>query len=46
MNLGLMPVTGPPPFVSHGGSSMFAARLGVGLVNAAYVARSRDPHLR
>ncbi len=47
MNLGLMPVTGLPlPFVSYGGSSMFAAWLGVGLVNAAYVARSRDPHLR
>lgn len=46
MNLGLMPVTGLPlPFVSYGGSSMFAAWLGVGLVNAAYVARSRDPHL-
>lgn len=35
MNLGLMPVTGLPlPFVSYGGSSMFAGWLAVGLVAA------------
>lgn len=33
MNLGIMPVTGVPlPFVSYGGSSMFAAWMGVGLL--------------
>ncbi len=33
MNLGIMPVTGVPlPFVSHGGSSMFAAWIGIGLL--------------
>ncbi len=33
MNLGIMPVTGVPlPFVSFGGSSMFAAWIGVGLL--------------
>jgi rod shape determining protein RodA len=35
MNLGLMPVTGLPlPFVSYGGSSMFAQALAVGLLQA------------
>lgn len=35
MNLGLMPVTGLPlPFVSYGGSSMFACWLAIGLVAA------------
>jgi rod shape determining protein RodA len=33
MNLGIMPVTGVPlPFVSYGGSSMFAAWIGIGLL--------------
>ncbi len=33
MNLGIMPVTGVPlPFVSYGGSSMFAAWIGLGLL--------------
>ena len=33
MNLGIMPVTGLPlPFVSYGGSSMFASWIAVGLV--------------
>jgi rod shape determining protein RodA len=42
MNLGLMPVTGLPlPFVSYGGSSMFASWLAVGVVNAAYAAGRR-----
>jgi rod shape determining protein RodA len=35
MNLGLMPVTGLPlPFVSYGGSSMFAQALAIGLLQA------------
>jgi rod shape determining protein RodA len=35
MNLGLMPVTGLPlPFVSYGGSSMFAQGLAIGLLQA------------
>jgi rod shape determining protein RodA len=35
MNLGLMPVTGLPlPFVSYGGSSMFAQALALGLLQA------------
>jgi rod shape determining protein RodA len=35
MNLGLMPVTGLPlPFVSYGGSSMFAQGLALGLLQA------------
>lgn len=43
MNLGVMPVTGLPlPFVSYGGSSMFASWLAVGVVNAAYAAGHRD----
>lgn len=33
MNLGIMPVTGVPlPFVSYGGSSMFAGWIGIGLL--------------
>jgi rod shape determining protein RodA len=35
MNLGLTPVTGVPlPFVSYGGSSMFAQGLAIGLLQA------------
>nr|WP_245889366.1 FtsW/RodA/SpoVE family cell cycle protein [Knoellia remsis] len=42
MNLGVMPVTGLPlPFVSYGGSSMFASWLAIGVVNAAYAAGQR-----
>jgi rod shape determining protein RodA len=42
MNLGLMPVTGLPlPFVSYGGSSMFACWLAVGLLNNAHLASLR-----
>ena len=42
MNLGLMPVTGLPlPFVSYGGSSMFACWLAVGLVNNAHLSSQR-----
>ncbi|KGN39671.1 FtsW/RodA/SpoVE family cell cycle protein [Knoellia aerolata] len=43
MNLGVMPVTGLPlPFISYGGSSMFASWLAVGVVNAAYAAGQRE----
>jgi rod shape determining protein RodA len=42
MNLGLMPVTGLPlPFVSYGGSSMFACWLAIGLVNNAHLSARR-----
>lgn len=38
MNLGIMPVTGLPlPFLSYGGSSMFAGWLALALVNNAHV---------
>ena len=41
MNLGLMPVTGLPlPFVSYGGSSMFACWLAIGLVNNVHLGAS------
>ena len=41
MNLGLMPVTGLPlPFVSYGGSSMFAQGLAIGLLQAVRRASS------
>ncbi len=41
MNLGIMPVTGVPlPFVSYGGSSMFALWIGIGLLCSVH-ARSR-----
>lgn len=41
MNLGIMPVTGVPlPFVSYGGTSMFAAWLGIGLLQSVHL-RSR-----
>lgn len=42
MNLGIMPVTGVPlPFVSYGGTSMFAAWIGVGLLQSVHM-RSRQ----
>ena len=42
MNLGLTPVTGLPlPFVSYGGSSMFAQGLAIGLLQAVH--RQRAP---
>jgi len=42
MNLGIMPVTGVPlPFVSYGGTSMFAAWIGIGLLQSVHL-RSRQ----
>jgi len=42
MTLGIMPVTGLPlPFVSYGGSAMFANLVAIGLLQNVY-ARSRD----
>lgn len=42
MNLGIMPVTGVPlPFVSYGGTSMFAAWIGIGLLQSVHM-RSRQ----
>jgi rod shape determining protein RodA len=42
MNLGIMPVTGLPlPFLSYGGSSMFACWLAIGLVNNVHLASRR-----
>jgi rod shape determining protein RodA len=40
MTLGIMPVTGLPlPFVSYGGSSMFANLMAVGLLQNVHVRR-------
>jgi rod shape determining protein RodA len=40
MTLGIMPVTGLPlPFVSYGGSSMFASLLAVALVQNVHLRR-------
>ena len=44
MNLGIMPVTGLPlPFVSYGGSSMFASWLAVGLLQNVRLGMSDRP---
>jgi rod shape determining protein RodA len=44
MNLGLTPVTGLPlPFVSYGGSSMFAQALAIGLLQAVWRRSSSAP---
>jgi len=41
MNLGIMPVTGLPlPFVSYGGSSMFASWLAIGLLQNVHLGMS------
>ena len=40
MTLGIMPVTGVPlPFVSYGGSSMFANMMAVGLLQNVHMRR-------
>ncbi len=42
MNLGIMPVTGVPlPFVSYGGTSMFAVWMGIGLLQNVHM-KSHD----
>ncbi len=42
MNLGMTPVTGLPlPFVSYGGSSMFAGALAIGLLQAVRMSGRR-----
>ena len=43
MNLGIMPVTGVPlPFVSYGGTSMFAAWIGIGCFSPCTFVRGRS----
>jgi rod shape determining protein RodA len=43
MNLGIMPVTGVPlPFVSYGGSSMFAVWIGIGLLLNIHAGTTAD----
>ena len=47
MCLGIMPVTGVPlPFVSYGGSSMFATLLAVGLLQNIHLRSSVSPAAR
>ncbi len=47
MNLGLLPVTGLPlPFLSYGGSSMFACWAAMGLVVAVSHEGHRGVHYR
>ncbi len=47
MNLGIMPVTGVPlPFVSYGGSSMFASLLAVGLLQNIHLRSQVVPAAR
>ncbi len=47
MCLGIMPVTGVPlPFVSYGGSSMFAVMLAVGLLQNIHLRSSVSPSAR
>jgi rod shape determining protein RodA len=44
MCLGIMPVTGVPlPFVSYGGSSMFAGMLAIGLLQNIHRRTSSQP---
>jgi rod shape determining protein RodA len=42
MNLGIMPITGLPlPFVSYGGSSMFASMVAIGLLLNVHLRSAR-----
>jgi rod shape determining protein RodA len=42
MNLGIMPITGLPlPFVSYGGTSMFASMIAIGLLQNVYLRAQR-----
>lgn len=42
MNLGIMPITGLPlPFVSYGGTSMFASMVGIGLLQNVHIRTAR-----
>jgi rod shape determining protein RodA len=42
MNLGIMPITGLPlPFVSYGGTSMFASMIGIGLLQNVHIRTAR-----
>jgi rod shape determining protein RodA len=42
MTMGLMPMTGVPlPFISYGGSSMFACLIGIGLLQNIHIRSSR-----
>ena len=42
MNLGIMPITGLPlPFVSYGGTSMFASMIAIGLLQNVYIRTPR-----
>jgi rod shape determining protein RodA len=45
MNIGIMPITGIPlPFISYGGSSMFATLLAVGLLQNIHLRAERKTH--
>jgi rod shape determining protein RodA len=42
MNLGIMPITGLPlPFISYGGTSMFASMIAIGLLQNVYIRTER-----
>jgi len=46
MTLGIMPVTGLPlPFVSYGGSSMFADCLAIGLLQNVHMRIAAGPRV-
>jgi rod shape determining protein RodA len=45
MNIGVMPITGIPlPFISYGGSSMFASLLAVGFLQNIHLRAERKAH--
>jgi rod shape determining protein RodA len=42
MNLGIMPITGLPlPFISYGGTSMFASMIAIGLLQNVQIRSAR-----